>query len=108
MFPKGLGNLSQLLSTAMKAKERIEELRESLGHETIEAAAGGGMVSLTMNGRFELLSLKIDPEVINPEDPEMLETLILAAANEAVRKAQDLMRTRMTEITGGLDIPGIL
>jgi len=107
VFPKGLGDLSGMLKQAMQAKQRIEELRESLGNERVEAGAGGGMVNVLMNGKFEVLEIKIDPEVITPDDPEMLETLITAAINEAVRKTQDLVRSKMTELTGGFDIPGI-
>lgn len=107
MFPKGIGNLSHLLKQAMNAKEKIEELRQSLGNEVIEASAGGGMVTVTLNGRFEVLSIKIDPEIINPEDPEMLETLVAAAVNEGVRKVQDLVKAKMTELTGGFEIPGL-
>jgi DNA-binding YbaB/EbfC family protein len=107
VFPKGLGNISHLLKQAMNAKEKIEELRQSLGNEVVEASAGGGMVTVTMNGRFEVLSLKFDREVVNPEDPEMLETLTMAALNEAVRKAQEVVRVKMMEITGGLEIPGL-
>lgn len=111
MFPKGLGNLGNLgglLKTAMEMKGKVEEMRESLGNEVIEASAGGGMVTVTMNGRFEMLSIKIDREVVNPEDLEMLETLVLSAVNEGVRKAQDLVKAKMTEITGGMDIPGLM
>lgn len=107
MFPKGIGNLSHLLKQAMNAKEKIEELRQNLGNEVIEASAGGGMVTVTLNGRFEVLSIKIDPEIINPEDPEMLETLVAAAVNEGVRKVQDLVKAKMTELTGGFEIPGL-
>lgn len=107
---KGLGNLGNLagvVKQAMAVKEKIEAMKESLGEERIEAAAGGGMVSVVMNGRFELESLHLDPEIIDKDDPEMLETLIRAAVNEAVRKVQDLVKERMTEITGGIDIPGV-
>ncbi|MDX9975021.1 MAG: YbaB/EbfC family nucleoid-associated protein [FCB group bacterium] len=107
VFPKGLGNLSHLLKQAMNAKEKIEELRQNLGNEVVEASAGGGMVTVAMNGRFEVLSLKIDRDVVNPDDTEMLETLTMAALNEAVRKAQEVVKLKMTEITGGLDIPGL-
>jgi len=107
VFPKGLGNLSQLLKQAMNAKEKIEELRQSLGNEVIEASAGGGMVTVTLNGRFEVLAIKVDPEIVNPDDTEMLETLLLAAMNEGVRKVQELVKAKMVEITGGLDIPGL-
>jgi len=99
--------LSGMLKQAMEVKEKIEELKQTLGDERIEAAAGGGMVTVTMNGKFEMESIKIDPEVIDNEDPEMLETLVRAACNEGVRKIQELVKERMTEMTGGIDIPGL-
>lgn len=110
MFPKGLGNLSNLLKQAMDMKSKVEEMRESLGKEVVEASAGGGMVTVTMNGRFELLTLKVEREVINPDEAEMMETLILAAINEAVRKVQELVHGKMAEITGGLgiELPGLI
>jgi len=104
---EGMGNISGLLKQAMNVKGKIEDLKENLGNETIEASAGGGMVHVVMNGRFEVLSLEIDPEVIDKDDREMLQTLIRAAMNEATRKTQDLVKERMTEITGGIDIPGL-
>lgn len=110
MLPKGLGNIANLggvLRSAMDLKGKVEQLKESLANERIEAAAGGGMVTVTMTGKMEVLSIEIDPEVIDKDDTEMLATLIQAAMNEAIRKAQDLVKSKMTEITGGLDIPGI-
>jgi nucleoid-associated protein EbfC len=111
VLPKGLGslgNLSGMLKQAMELKGRIEELKEGLANETVNAAAGGGMVKVVMNGRFELLSLSIDPEVVESDDREMIETLVRAAVNEGVRKTQDLVRAKMTELTGGMDIPGLV
>ena len=104
---EGMSNISGLLKQAMNVKGKIEDLKESLGNESIDASAGGGMVTVVMNGRFEVLSLQIDPEVIDKDDPEMLETLVRAAINEATRKTQDLVKERMTEITGGIEIPGL-
>ena len=103
----GLGNLSGVFKQAMEMKAKVEELKETLGQERIEATAGGGMVTVVLNGRFELESLRIDPEVIDREDPEMLETLVRAAVNEGVRKVQELIKGKMTEVTGGIDIPGL-
>jgi DNA-binding YbaB/EbfC family protein len=88
-------------------KERMEELKEQLGNERIEASSGAGMVQVVMTGKMELLSIKIDPEIINPEESEVLETMVQAAINEGVRKAQDMVKERMQEMAGGLDIPGL-
>jgi len=107
---KGLGDLgkmSGMLRQALEVKQRIEEMKENLAQERIDAAAGGGMVQVQLNGKMEVLSIKIDPEVINPEEPEMLETLVQAAVNEGVAKAQAMLKERMGELTGGLDIPGL-
>lgn len=104
---KGLGNLQNMLQQAKNMKQKIDELKEQLGDERIEASAGGGMVNVTMNGKFEVVDVKIDPEVINQDDPEMLETLVRAAMNDAVRKVQELVKDKMTELTGGFEIPGL-
>ena len=102
-----LGNLGNMLQQARQVKEQIEVLKERLGDERVEASAGGGMVNVTMNGKFEVVAVKIDPEIINKEDPEMIETLVRAAINEAVRKVQELVKAKMTELTGGIEIPGL-
>ncbi|MCX5769581.1 MAG: YbaB/EbfC family nucleoid-associated protein [Candidatus Hydrogenedentes bacterium] len=108
---KGLGDLGKLHSLVQQArqmKEQIEAMKETLGDERLEATAGGGMVTVTMNGKFEVVSVKIDPEVINKDDPEMLETLVRAATNDAVRKVQELVKAKMTELApGGFEIPGL-
>lgn len=102
-----LGNLQGLIKQAMAVKGKIEELKDSLGNERIEAAAGGGMVTVVMTGKFEIDSIKIDPEIIDKDDPEVLETLVTAAVNDAVRKTQELVKSKMTELTGGVDVPGL-
>lgn len=110
MLPKGLGNLGNLggmMKQAMEMKAKMEELKEQLGAETVEAASGGGMVTVVMTGKFEVLSVKVDPEVVNPEDVEMLETLVQAALNEAVTKTQAMIQEKMREVTGGMDLPGL-
>lgn len=110
VLPKGLGNLANLggmVKQAMEMKAKIEEMKEQLGALSAEAASGGGMVSVQMSGKFELLRVSIDPEIVNPEEVEMLETLVQAAVNECVHKVQELIQAKMREITGGLDIPGI-
>ncbi len=107
---KGLGDLSNLpglLKQAMDVKNKIEQIKEQMANERVEASAGGGMVTIVMTGRFELESIKIDPEIINKDDPEMLETMVRAAVNEANHRVQELLKTKMKEMTGGIDIPGI-
>jgi nucleoid-associated protein EbfC len=107
---KGLGDLGKMggmLKQAMEMKGKMEELKEQLGDERVEAASGGGMVQIVMNGRMELLSIKIEPDIINPEESEMLETLVQAAINEGTRKAQDMVKEKMSEVAGDMDIPGL-
>ncbi len=107
---KGLGDLGKMggvLKQAMEMKQNIEALKESLGNEQVEASAGGGMVSVVMSGKMEVLELRIDPEVVSKDDVEMLETLVRAAVNEAAEKTRQLVKDKMGEIAGGLDIPGL-
>jgi DNA-binding YbaB/EbfC family protein len=99
--------MGAMLKQAMEVKNNIEEMKEKLGEERVEGSAGGGMVSVVMSGKLDVISVKIDPEVVNPADVEMLETLVRAALNEAAGKARELVKQKMTEITGGLDIPGV-
>ena len=84
------------------------QLQEELASRTVEATAGGGMVAVTVNGKFEVLSLKIDREVVNPQDVEMLQDLVMAAVNEGVRKAQEMAAAEMGKVTGGMQIPGLM
>jgi nucleoid-associated protein EbfC len=110
MLPKGLGGLGDmgnLMKQAMAIRSNMDEIKEELANEIVEASAGGGMVTATFNGKLELLSLTIDPEIDTSGDREMLETLITAAVNEGLRKTQDLLKAKMSELTGGMDIPGL-
>ncbi len=107
MFPKGIGNIGGIFQQAMGLRDNIERLKDELGEERVEGDAGAGMVRVVMTGKQEVLSIHIDPELINPEDPEMLETLLKAAVNQANTKVHELVRTRMSSLTGGLDIPGL-
>ncbi len=87
-------------------QERMASLQKELETQTVDAQAGGGMVSVVVNGKYEIVSLKIEKEVVNPEDIEMLQDLIAAAVNEGIRKAQEMSAAEMSKITGGLNIPG--
>ena len=100
-------HFGNIMKQAKKIQERIASVQAELESKTVEATAGGGMVSVVVNGRFEILSLKIDREVVNPEDVEMLQDLITAAVNEGVRKAQEMVSAEMSKITGGFNIPGL-
>ncbi len=112
---KGLpGNMDQILKEAQKMQERMAAMEEELAHETVEASAGGGIVTVVANGKQEILKIRIDPQVVDKADVEMLEDLILAAVNEARAKAQQMMKERLAKITGGLGglgglgLPGLM
>jgi len=96
------------MKQAKKIQEKMAEMQAELETKTVEASAGGGMVSVVVNGKFEILSLKIDKEVVNPDDVDMLQDLIVAAVNEGVRKAQEMTAAEMSKITGGFNIPGLM
>ena len=98
-------NFGNIMKQAKKMQERMVELQEELATKSVEATAGGGMVSVRVNGKFEILSLKIEKEVVNPDDVEMLQDLIVAALNEGVRKAQEMAASEMGKITGGCRSP---
>jgi DNA-binding YbaB/EbfC family protein len=101
---KGFGNL---LKEAQQMHTKIARLQEEMAGKTVEASSGGGMVNIVMNGKQEVLSVRIDPEVVNREEIEMLQDLIAAAVNEALRKSHEMMTEEMKKITGGLAIPGL-
>jgi len=94
------------MKQAKKMQEKMAKLQQELETKTVEAQAGGGMVSVVVNGKYEIVSLKIEKDVVNPEDIEMLQDLIAAAVNEGIRKAQEMSASEMGKITGGLNIPG--
>jgi DNA-binding YbaB/EbfC family protein len=96
------------MKQAKKMQEKIASIQAELEGKTVEATAGGGMVTVVVNGKFEVLSLKIDKEVVNPEDVDMLQDLIMAAVNEGIRKAQEMATAEMSKITGGFNIPGLM
>jgi nucleoid-associated protein EbfC len=101
-------NLGNIMKQAKKMQEKMASIQAELEGKTVEATAGGGMVTVVVNGKFELLSLKIDKEVVNPEDVDMLQDLIMAAVNEGIRKAQEMATAEMSKITGGFNIPGLM
>ncbi|MDY6971051.1 MAG: YbaB/EbfC family nucleoid-associated protein [Thermodesulfobacteriota bacterium] len=104
---KGLPKMDQLMKQIQQFQSQMAQLQEELGDKTVEASAGGGMVTVVVNGRQEIISVRIDTEVINPDDPEMLQDLIMAAANDALSKAKTMMNEGMGKLTKGLNIPGI-
>jgi DNA-binding YbaB/EbfC family protein len=101
----GMGNL---LKQAQEMQGRITKIQEELGQKTVEGSAGGGMVQVTVNGQFNLLQIKIEPAVINGDEKEMLQDLILAAVNDGMRKAREMVAAEMSKVTGGFKIPGLM
>ena len=101
---KGMGNM---LKQAQKLQSKIFKLQDQLADKTVETTVGGGMVKAVANGRQELLSIKLEPEVVDPDDVQMLEDLIVAAVNDVLKKAQEMVTEEMTKLTGGFKIPGI-
>ena len=100
-------NIGNIMKQAKKMQEKIGRLQAELETKTIEAQSGGGMVRVIVNGKFEVVSLKIEKDVVNPEDIELLQDLITAAVNEGIRKSQEMASSEMAKITGGLGIPGM-
>ena len=101
---KGFGNM---MKEAQRLQQQMAALQEEVGRKKVDATAGGGMVTVEANGKQELLSIKIDPEVINKDDAQMLEDLVLAACNEALRKSRELVQQELGKLTGGLKLPGL-
>jgi len=99
--------LNKLMKQAQEMQAKMEALSEELGQREVRATAGGGMVEVVANGKHELLSIKIKPEVVVADDVEMLEDLIVTAVNEARRKADEMMQTEMGKATGGMNLPGM-
>jgi DNA-binding YbaB/EbfC family protein len=100
-------NLAGIMKQAQKIQEKFAQIQEELATKTVEASSGGGMVTVVANGKQEIISIKIDPEVVNKDDVEMLEDLILAAVNEARKRADELAKNEVAKITGGLVPPGL-
>ena len=91
----------------LKMQEEMERVQQETEEEQVEATSGGGAVKVVVNGKKELISIKLDPDAVDPDDVETLEDLIMAAVNEGVKKAEEMMSERMGAITGGLNIPGL-
>ncbi|HPL62129.1 MAG: YbaB/EbfC family nucleoid-associated protein [Syntrophales bacterium] len=100
-------NFGNIMKQAQQLQQKMLKLQEELASRTVEATAGGGMVTAVVNGKHELVSLRIEKDVVNPDDIEMLQDLIVAAVNEGIRRAQEMAQAEMSKITGGLNIPGI-
>lgn len=102
---KGLG---KMMKQAQQIQAKMLKLQEELAEKTVETSSGGGMVKVVANGKQQLVSIQIEQEVVDPDDVEMLQDLILAAANDALAKAQEMVAGEMNKLTGGLNIPGLM
>ena len=102
------GGLGQMMKQAQKMQAKIMKIQEEMAERSVEASSGGGMVTVTANGKQEILSIRIEPEVVDPEDVEMLQDLVAAAVNEALKKAQEMVAEEMAKGTGGMQLPGMM
>jgi hypothetical protein len=102
---KGMGNM---MKQAQKIQSKMLKLQEEMADKTVEATAGGGMVAVVASGKQQIMSIKIEKEVVDPDDVEMLQDLILAAVNDALSKASEMVSSEMSKLTGGLNIPGLM
>ena len=102
---KGMG---KMLKQAQQLQSKMLKLQEEMAEKTIEATAGGGMVKVVANGKQQIVSIRIEKEVVDPDDVEMLQDLILAAVNDALSKSQDMVSEEMNQLTGGMNIPGLM
>ena len=105
-YPGMGGNMNNMMKQMQKMQKQMENLQAELDVKEVEASSGGGAVSVTANGKKEVLNIVIEESVVDPEDIEMLQDLVMAAVNEAMRKAEDMMTEGMKKVTGGLNIPG--
>ena len=101
------GNMSAILKQAQVMQEQMAKLQEQAASKTVNGTAGGGIVTVTANGAMQIVAVAIDPEAVKSGDVDMLQDLVAAASNEALRKAKELMETEMKALTGGMKIPGL-
>jgi len=104
-FP--FGNMGNIMKQAQAMQEQLARIQQEAASKTVEGTAGGGMVTVTANGAMEIVAVKIDPEVAKSGDAEMLQDLVMAATNDALRKSREMMAEAMKGVTGGLQIPGL-
>ena len=101
------GNMNNLLKQAQKMQENMQKMQQELEAKELEASVGGGAITVKVNGKKELIDIVIKPEVVDPDDIEMLQDLVISAVNEALRKVDDMQSSQMGKLTGGMNIPGL-
>lgn len=104
---KGFNPLGNIMKQAQELQERLGRIQEEAANRTVEASAGGGMVTAVVSGKLEVVRLRIEPTVLEGHDAEMVQDLVIAAVNQGIRKAQEMMAEEMRKVTGGLNIPGL-
>ncbi|MFZ5973890.1 MAG: YbaB/EbfC family nucleoid-associated protein [Bacillota bacterium] len=102
------GNMQQMMKQAQRMQQDMQRLQAELELREVEASAGGGVVQVVATGKKEIKSIQIDPQVVDPDDVEMLQDLIIAAVNEAIRKAEEMVQGEMAKLTGGLNLGGLV
>lgn|SRR5690554_4654735 len=101
---KGMGNM---MRQAQQMQRKMEEMQKELESREVEASAGGGMVTVRVSGKQQLLGIALEPDAVDPQDVDMLQDLIMVAVNEGIRKSQEMVQSEMSKLTGGLNIPGL-
>ncbi|MBF0496327.1 MAG: YbaB/EbfC family nucleoid-associated protein [Deltaproteobacteria bacterium] len=101
-------NFGSLMKQAQKLQLQMQQVQEEMANRTVEGSAGGGMVTVVASGKQEVKSIHIEAEVVNPDDIEMLQDLVVAAVNDALKKSQDMVTSEMSKLTGGINIPGLM
>ncbi len=104
---RGMGNMQNMMKQMQKMQKKMAEAQEQLGEKQLEGTAGGGMVTVTVTGHKEIVDVKINPEAVDPDDVEMLQDLVLAATNDALKKADELANSTMGQFTKGMNLPGL-
>ena len=102
------GGIGNIMKQAQKLQSKMMKLQAEMENKTVEATAGGGMVKVVANGKQQILSIEIEQEVVDPEDVEMLQDLVVAAVNDALTKAGEMVSSEMSKLTGGMKIPGLM
>jgi len=105
-FPGMGGNMNNMMKQVQKMQKEMAKLQEEIEQRTVEASAGGGVVTVVASGKKEIMSITIKPEAVDPDDVEMLQDLVTAAVNEALRKVDEMLSKEMSKLTGGLNLPG--
>ena len=100
-------DMSKIMQQAQQFQQKMGQLQEELAAKSVTSSIGGGMVTATMNGRQELLSIKIEKELIDPEDPDMLQDMVVSAINDVLQKTREMSQAEMSKLTGGINIPGL-